>query len=244
MQEVSKLYSLGTNINSENIALAETNYNTALVNYNSKLAVYNGILNEISSNKNIVTQNELLVQIKQSNRDSALLNVTSKEKDLNIAQSAYEQSIVAHETALQNVKNTQNQIIEVTKYISEIEEDYENKQADYNPKLNDYNTKRDAFMLVEPSLLEAKQNSESSYNIANVAYINNHSVAELNVQTKTQELTNITNTYNDISANLAIQTGKSFTLNDLTNMWAVIDQQSTSSTPQNPFFVVIDDIIL
>jgi len=238
MQEVSKLSALGNTITSSQISLAEIDYNTASSAYNTSSTSYNSVLTEITGNQTILTQKTTLAQIAESNRDSALLNVSNKETELNGNQIAYETAVVAHNVDLKNVSNKQAEIITLSNYLSGIEEDYETKQSDYTPKLLDYQTKQTAFLAIEPNLLQAKQSAESIYNSANTVYTNNHVSAESNVTAKTSSLSNATFARNGLQVSLASETSGSFTLNNLTNMWAVIDQQSTSATPENPFFVV------
>ena len=240
MQEVSKLSVSEISLSSAQnaIANAQTEYNNALNAYNTKLAAYNNIVSEIATKQSASDSASAALKTADTNRDNATVDVLSKENLLNTSQNNYESALVSSKNALQNIKTKQSEIISVGKIIANSEDDYEAKKADYDPKKADYDTKNAAFLLVEPGLSAAKTSAQTAYNSAQTNYdanytnyvsVNNTNQSNLNAA-ETSQTTAV--------SNLASQTNAAFTLGDLTNMWMVIDQQSTNESAQNPFFVV------
>lgn len=234
--ETAKLNNVSFPVSNANnsISEAETTYNTAKSNYETTLNLYNSILDDI---KNKETDLDSMTTIMNNNRveyDNALLDVTNKETSLNTAQLNYQNALDEYNDKLKDVVVKQNEINDLRESLASIEDDYDTKKANYDNAKLIYDEKLFALTTSE----SGKNTAQTNYNLANANYINNYETYNQRLINKTTELETATNNYNGVQSLLNIENSKAFSLANLTNMWIVINQQSVSVTPQNPFIIV------
>ena len=232
IQEVSKLVAANTpksQINSL-ITTAKTEYDTALTNYETKLSEYNNILSEIATKESEVSEKKNIYETAETAYKQALLDLTIKENSLNSLQKAYEEALEDYNSVLENIQTNQDSIIELTTSISDMEDEYNTKKTDYETKIAEY----EASQLVLPELYQNQVTAENE--LSNLSVLLDQKQNQVNNQ---QGIYDTSYYYQDSFLNkINSERISRFNFSSVTNIWAVIDQQSTSATPQNPFFVV------
>ncbi len=233
IQEVSKLSALETTLSEaqNRIEYSELDYNSTDGQYQLRLTTYNNAIAAVNTAQTAYDSAVTALRTAENDRDAALVDVINKESLYNTAQVAYQTALDTSKNALSAIAAKQAEILTLTNHIVDIEDNYDTKKADYDPKKADYDTKKAAFDLVKVQLETDVTTTTNAYNTAQLDYDTNYT---------TYNNTNNANQQTVWTAETAAneQINASFTLAQLTGMWAVIDQQSTNSTAQNPFFVV------
>ena len=147
-------------------------------------------------------------------------HVTSKEAELKTAQQAYDEALT-HVTSKESELNIAQQAYEAKLL------ENNNDLLAIKGKQNEIIANQQSIAVIEDEYDTKKTNYETQLAIYTQIAASSDA-ASSDADTNYASINNLLNTENT----------NNFTLGDLSNIWMVIDQQSTSSTPQNPFIIV------
>lgn len=240
IQEVTKLAEMNFPLNDvlNILPTSETSYTSAKSLYDSKNQEYLSILSEINTNDAELTTQINAVKDALLEKDTASMQLLQAEQQLNIAQTMYQNALTDYNNLLEDIKNKQNLLIESQSYLASIEDQYDTDKASYETKQQQYDEALSAWSSIEPGLTEAVNTANSNYITAVNAYETNYTSYTNDASSTLVSLEEANTNYNTIADLLQQENEKTFTLGDLTNIWFIIDQQSTNETAQNPFIVI------
>lgn len=240
IQEVTKLAEMNLSLNDASNALptSEENYINSKNSYDNENQKYLGILSDISMNNTEVTNKMSDLNSALIEKDLVSMQLSEAEQNLNIAQINYQIALTEYNDLFELIKEQQSQLIELQKYLTSIEDAYDTKKADYETKQTAYLDASSDWWSEESvlTLIQTLTDASSAYDEALQAYDASFTTYTNNVNDASASLLNANTNYTNL-LELPEKEGF-FTLGDLSNVWIIIDQQSTNDNAEIPFISI------
>jgi hypothetical protein len=188
-------------------------------------------------------------------KQDAIDAINTSKSTYDIAKSVYDAKLQDYNDILSDISFKQSNLETKTYALIVAQQAYELALNTVVDKETELNTAQQAY---EAKLLEnnndllaikGKQNEimdnqhdialiEDEYDTKKTNYETQLTIYDSIAASSDAAFTTASENYNSIDNLLSTEITNIFTLGDLSNIWMVIDQQSTSSTPQNPFIIV------